>query len=430
MTPQPVRNIARRFLVSSALLAVAATPTASPAQRAAAARSCIAGPAVITPARLDSVHRIYVEQETVSAQRDGRVLVAGKPIYLWRRNGDDFDQLDGDSLIGIVVDRSFHARALISPLPGRAIGGVRAAAMDDGWWVVTFAEIVPAPAPKDPLVLGVWSGETDGVRWRSVERLPAVKDSMVTWSMSALFWRDGRTILAVPSRSTTEERPRRVVLFERRSGQWTANSLDFGLRSYVAVGASATHDVLAVIRPDTTQRSDGNSLFTYARRHGDSAWVQHPRIVRGGDDRSTHDPALLIRGDGLVISWRVAATSPPAQEAWFALLKANGDLTSGPVKLGDQAVVLSAAAGEGRAVWTALGGSPSDGHLTLKRFEVDAAGRAVAPVVSSSPYLGVLGMAMTRSHLMIAGSRQSFTPAFDPPFSTIIHAIPWRCPTR
>ena len=51
------------------------------------ARSCLDTAATIVPARLDDQHLIYVEQETVVANRDGRVLVAGAPVYVWRQRG-------------------------------------------------------------------------------------------------------------------------------------------------------------------------------------------------------------------------------------------------------------------------------------------------------------------------------------------------------
>jgi hypothetical protein len=430
-TRHPIRFAARQLSALSALLGLAATPAASSAQRAAVAKSCIAGPAIITPARLDSVHRIYVEQEVVSAQRDGRVLVAGKPIYLWRSKGEGFEHVEQDSIIGIVIDTSFGARALTSPLPGRAIAGLRAAPMDDGWWVLTFAEVIPARIPKEPLILAMWSGETDGAQWRSVERLPAVSDSMATWSMSPLLWDRGRTTLAVPARLLSPGRiDDRIVFFERRNGKWTTESRDFGMRSYVAVGASATHEILAVVRSEVTDRADRNSLFTYVRRIGDSAWVQHSRLVRGGGHRPSRDPTLHRDGDGVVLSWRVSDDARGVEEAWYTRLEANGDTTFGNVKLADQASVMYPTIRDGRGAWILMGALPEDGREMLKLIEYDGTRHPSSLRISSSPYRGLLGIALTKSRLVLIGSRESLPERTDPLVSTIVHAFPWRCPAQ
>ncbi|MBW8769934.1 MAG: hypothetical protein JF589_09275, partial [Gemmatimonadetes bacterium] len=140
------------------------TPAAS-----APARRCLDTAATIAPARLDDRHLIYVEQETVVPNRDGRILVAGAPVYVWRNAGDRYDMLGLDSLFGMVIEpSSSFVRAIPSPLPGRVLKGMRAAALADGWWLVTFAEVYSVQQPRRPNVIAMWAGETDGSRWRAV----------------------------------------------------------------------------------------------------------------------------------------------------------------------------------------------------------------------------------------------------------------------
>jgi hypothetical protein len=303
--------------------------------------------------------------------------------------------------------------------------------MDDGWWLVTFAEVVPAKPPKDPLILAMWSGETDGARWRAVERLPAVPDSMEAWSVSALHWRDGRAMLAVPARLLGPRRSdNRVVLYERRAGRWVASSRDFGMRSYVAVGATPTHEILAVVRPDTTALPDRNSLFLYARRHGDSVWAPRPRLVRGGDDRPTRDPVLVPDRDGLLLSWRVSDRRRRTEEAWFTRLDPNGDPAFAPVRLGDEARLLYSTVRDGHGAWAVMGPLPGAGTEMLKLFEYDGSPQPSTIRISPSPYHGLLGLALTPRHLMLIGARMTRDERIDPPVSTILHAFPWRCRSR
>src|SRR5687768_1470521 len=78
----------------------------------AAPFSCLDTSATIVPARLDARHLIYVEQETVVGQEDGRVLVAGNPVFVWRDRGNGFDLLARDSLFGMVIDTGAVVRGI------------------------------------------------------------------------------------------------------------------------------------------------------------------------------------------------------------------------------------------------------------------------------------------------------------------------------
>ena len=128
------------------------------------ARSCLDTTATIVPARLDEQHLIYVEQETVEANRDGRILVAGAPVFVWRNAGDRYDLLGLDSLFGMIIEpTSNFVRAIPSPLPGHVLKGMRAAPLSDGWWLVTFAEVDSLHTSRRPKVIAMWVGETDGV---------------------------------------------------------------------------------------------------------------------------------------------------------------------------------------------------------------------------------------------------------------------------
>ena len=144
------------------------------------------------------------------AQTDGRVLVAGNPVFVWRDRGNGFDLLARDSLFGMVIDSGAVVRGIPSPLPGRHLDAVRAAAMPDGWWLVVFAEVVPSEPSAIPPVIAMWTGETDGKNWRGLRTLPLIADSLNVPYMSPLAWRDGRARIVVPFQ---RDHQRGVVLY-------------------------------------------------------------------------------------------------------------------------------------------------------------------------------------------------------------------------
>ena len=230
-------------------------------------RGCVEPKPIVTPARIGSKNFLYVEQETVTPQSDGRVLVAGNPVFLWGRLGKIWDVLPQDTLMGMIVSPPARVLALRSPIPGRPFSGVRSAALPDGWWLVTFAEVVAASAPVAPRVISYWSAETDGMVWRSLQQLPSVSDSLNASESSALVLRDGRAMLAVPAWRAGQHR---VVLFVRERGAWSATNAYVGRYSYVALAATASRDVLAVVGPDSTEREDNNSLFIFRKSPSDT----------------------------------------------------------------------------------------------------------------------------------------------------------------
>ena len=300
--------VAQRTAKSKVAGAGRSTADASPTP----ARSCFDTVATIIPARLDEKHLIYVEQETVVPNRDRRILVAGAPVYVWRNPGDRYDLLGLDSLFGMIIEPSSNfVRSIPSPLPRRVLEGMRAAALPDGWWLVTFAEVFSVQKPRRPNVIAMWVGETDGSNWRAVEKLPAVSDSLKPLRFSALAMRDGRVRLAA---IVTRDWQQRVVLFSRDDGHWTVRAIDLGSSVYAAITATATSDLLAVARPDTTLRVDHNSLFLYTKAPTDTLWASHPRLWRGGD-LPVHEPLFVGDARQPLLLW---STGPMfrATSAW------------------------------------------------------------------------------------------------------------------
>ena len=375
--------------------------------------------ATITPARLDAKHLIYVEQETVVAQSDGRILVAGSPVFVWREN--DFDRhemLRVDSLLGMVIDStSSGVRAIPSPLPGRWLDGMRAAALPDGWWLVTFAEVDRTEMPKHPIVKRMWAGETDGTRWRDLRMLPAVGDSLDSMKMSNLAWRDGRARLAV---QFLREGWTYGAMYSLDDGVWSARTENLRLTNYIAFSLSTTHDLMAIVRPSEDGPADANSLYLFAKGAKDSVWMQRAWVVVGGE-LPVYEPRFS--GDSArVLSW--LRENGAQWDAWFATIDARGDSVGRIHYIGAGAIEAAVTSHGAHHVWAIHDrGKPI---ATLRVVESDRS-HALASRTTATGYAGLIGVAIARNRVVVVASRPSSDPR-APDVISVIHSHPWRCP--
>jgi len=385
------------------------------------ARSCIDTAATIVPARLDEKHLIYVEQETVEANRDGRILVAGAPVFVWRNAGERYDLLGLDSLFGMIIEpSSSFVRGIPSPMPGHVLKGMRAAPLSDGWWLVTFAEVDSLHTQRRPKVLAMWAGETDGASWRAVERLPAVADTLDALRFSALAMHDGRVRLAAVVRRDWQ---RRVVLFSRDDGRWTALAYDMGLSEYAAVLPTATSDMLAIARPDTTLSVvDHNSLFLYTKSPADTLWTPHPRLWRGGLDPVQQQ--LFVRDASRPLLLWLTGPLFRARAAWALSLATIPDRAPDPIPMVTYASDLVAASlGDAGVIATYdRGGSTRE----IRIYEYHEPLRISLMLSKPSEYRGILGAALTKDRVVLVASKAAQPPR-DPAVISVLETHAWRC---
>jgi len=405
-------------LVAPSLLAGQPSRAASAGPKA---QRCMDSVATVTPARLDAKHMIYVEQETVVAQPDGRVLVAGRPVFVWRDEGDRYEMLTVDSLFGMVVDStSSSVRAIPSPFPGRHLDGMRAAALPDGWWLATFAEVFPAKMPQHPIVKQMWAGETDGTRWRRVRKLPTLVDSIDTMDMSALVYRDGRARLAAPA-------PRGAFkyaeIYSLDHDRWTVRSENLRFATYVNLSLSATHDLMAVVRPaEIPGTTDVNSLYLFAKRAEDSVWTQKAWIVVGGN-RSVRDPQFSGT-DSRLLSWRRTTDDGSNWDAWFATVDDRGDSIGEVTRVSPGAIEVGVASRGANHVW-AVFDRARETRPTLRMVERGPA-PDLALVERLTDYAGLIGVAIARDRVVVIASQPSSHPR-DPQVISVVRTHTWRC---
>jgi hypothetical protein len=429
-------DIARRLAFAVRSLAIASfvcgvasmSPMTAAGQQAAvtigsAPRSsqCFDTTATVVPARLDDKHLIYVEQETVVANRDGRILVAGAPVFVWRHAGDGYDLLGLDSLFGMIVEpASNFVHPIPSPLPGRDLKGMRATALPDGWWLVTFAEVFSVQTPKPANVIAMWVGETDGSTWRALEKLPAVSDTLDPHYFSALAMHDGRVRLAALVRRGWQKR---VVLYSRDAERWIVRADDVGLAQYAAVGATDSSDLLAVVRPDTTVPEDHNSLFLYTKAPTDMVWTPHPRLWRGGSN-PVHEPQFVGNEERPLLLW-VTGPMFRATSAWALSLATPPDSATAPIPMSAYVGSLVASSlGDAGVIATFDPGGPT---RDLRVFEYHLPLRVSLVLSKPTEYRGLIGMALTSGRMVLIASKAA-TPPRDPAVISMIETHAWRCP--
>jgi hypothetical protein len=413
------------FVLGIAALATVSSPRTITAQTldSLAASStrpfrCLDTAATIHPARLDARHLIFAEQQTVSAQPDGRILVAGNPVWVWKDRGTGYDMLAKDSVFGMVVDSTEIVRAIPSPLPGRVLEGMRAAALPDGWWMVSFADVIPAEVPKQPTVLGMWVGETDGVRWRRVQKLPVVADSLNIGLSSALAWREGRARLAVPY---WKDHRFRVVLYSLDDGRWRGSVNDFGPVAAVAVHLTRTRDLIAVVMPFVDSIPDVNSLFFYTKRPQDTAWSARRNIVRSGKEMVL-DPLFTDYGTPL-LSWRKVRNGQQEWDAWFTTYDESRDSIAPPTRLTTGAIEITAASRGDHVEW-AISDRAWPGP-SVQLLETDDTKRG-ARLDRDTRYRGLFGLAITRGRVVLIAAQSAATPR-EASVVSMIETHTWRC---
>jgi hypothetical protein len=296
---------------------------------------------------------------------------------------------------------------------------MRAAALPDGWWLVTFAEVEPRQMPKHPIVKRMWAGETDGTRWRDLRPLPVLGDSLNSMQISNLAWRDGRARLAVqyPHDGWTYG-----AMYSLDDGVWSARTENLRLTNYIAFSLSPTHDLMAIVRPSEDGPPDINSLYLFAKRAEDSVWTRKSWIVVGGE-HPVQEP--MFSGDSVrVLSWRRTSDDGAHWDAWFATVDARGDSVGRITNVGPGAIEMAVASSGAQHVWAIHDrGKPT---ATLRVVEGDGS-PTLASRTAATDYAGLIGVALTRNRVIVVASRPS-SDLRAPDVISVIHTHAWRCP--
>lgn len=258
---------------------------------------------------------LYVEPVEFSASREGRLLLAGTPNYVWTRDsGGTLAAVARDSIFGALVDDSGRARMIPSPIDPQLLSGIRAVARSDGTWSVVFAELRPGTRfPENETAARLWYGVLDGVTWSRLEQLPVPTEGELRSSSPSLLVQRGDTLAWAVKLDVSANRTN-IAVFVRQNGKWAYEVVPTGTAAYIALERSDAHGfVLAVAQADRAAR-EASAIFLWAR---DPNWRVLRRVVPGTGE-SLHFPALALSSGGGILSWLAVVTDSSSQR-WEAL---------------------------------------------------------------------------------------------------------------
>lgn len=391
------RTAAGRALVTSVAAACTASCVHEPRPTPGAAMQCVVQEESRQQLRLDAKRSMYVEPEVLSAATNGEVLLAGTPSYVWTTGSDGIRRGEQGRVLGVVLPDTGYAREVSAPVDATRIRTVRAATQADGSWAVVFVETVSAETDS---VAHLWFGVHDGRDWRRLEHIPVPPDGRLrAGTVSRLAHGGGDTLaFAIPIHVASSHD---AAVFTFDGHRWRHEIVPTGSAAYAEPSFAGGRWVMALVRPDTTLPSDGNSLFLYAKE------AQGWRVlwkVAPGRAAPIHEPVLRLDADnGGVLGWRALVTDPDGQQRWEARV-ARGPL-DGPVAAApiDSAAegLISVVLPESRAVWLTDHRGPDGNSIrffTRGRVRMEEIGRV------PSSYEGFFGAAaLPDGRIMISG---------------------------
>jgi hypothetical protein len=253
---------------------------------------------------IDPGGELYVEPRAFVASGND-VLLAGWPAYRFARNPDGTRrQVEDENLFGVVLPERGAPIPVRTPLQARLVNSIRALPDGRGGWEVLFSENGDFPRgsfERPDSVVRLWYGVLRATgTWASLDTVPIDPElpipsingsSRLLRVRDTLFW---ATVVSV-------ERWRRdVALFWRTASGWDHELVVTRRAGYLDL---AYHDstgiVMAVVRPDSTENPDVNSLFLYAREGG---WRITERLALGRDEPN-HYPRFSESRREAYLTW-------------------------------------------------------------------------------------------------------------------------------
>lgn len=320
-----------------------------------------------SPLRLEDGRGVYVEPMALARGSTPSVL-AGYPVYVWKRNGLGAEWDSAAAAVGVVLGDASGARLLPPPQVGQTtqeiITHLRLTPSGAGYLAVAFAVATPPPAARpghEHTVVAYWFGRTDGVRWDSLESLPLPAGGTLQTREASQLLRDGQSfVIAVPYATGAGTD---VAIYTRERERWRRDTLGLERVSYVALAASPAGPLLYVVQPDTGRGSDSNSLSLFARVGG--TWHDRGFLLHGGRF-AIHHPVVSAQGGIQTLTW-VTDGQPSGRVAHAARLRSDGTLGATTTLANQVEDVTPVLATDGPTRWVA---NVSDrGQLVLALIE-------------------------------------------------------------
>lgn len=351
--------------------------------------------------------QLYVEPMVLESSSQGDVLLAGTYNYLFGQTPEGkWTLIENDSIFGAVIRPDGPARIIFSPIPTKLLTGIRAVTQADGTWAVIFAEGTTWTGESRPdTAARLWYGVLDGTQWATLEPLPLPPAGTLRPSSMSSLIQFGDT-LAWAMEITRPDHQRDIVVFQRHGGQWSFDTVRTTFTAYVDVAHSDSLGlILAVVRPDLTLPSDGNSLFLWARR---PEWRELRKIVPSTTEE-VHSPRLILSHAGDVLSWQAQVPTATGSR-WEAhamsghLEEKNGALTVLDSAVTSISPVVTVRLPRGPRMWI-VDHLLSEGPEREIRIIQDSGGSAVKLAQVPNPFLAEFAATLSASsEILVTGA--------------------------
>lgn len=411
-----------RLWVSSCVVlgcgGAAASQPSDPLDRGAE-RPCTVGEASRQHLALPGMAGVYIEPTAFVESADGKILLAGSPIYAFGfDDGGRPQPAEDPEIFGAVLHADGRVQAVPKPMDAPLIQP-RALALPDGGWEVVFGIDSTSNFEDSSYRMGARYGRFDGRRWSELEdplanaaspRFPG--SSGLVRNSQGLWW-----ATEAPPGSSFSVRP---TILNRNESGWNATRFpDRAAYIELAVGPEngALHAV--AVRPDTTKERDGNSLFLH--RMEDGAWQPSSKLA-DSDEGRVHSPILEFSDGEPVVGWWARVDHGETGREARSNRQPSQQGTNHHV-LAESIGALELAVVAGHSVWVVDHSLPG-GASELRMVQV-VSGRNEVLRVLPNPFTGPFNVVATQAgELLVVGPLLEMTAGM---LSSLVLRFPIDC---
>lgn len=379
---------------------VARTGTRPVARTGARAAICSVGEPAWQRLALPGMAGVYVEPNALVEGDDGKVLLAGSPVYAFAFDSAGQPDVAPDpEILGVMIRDDGTVQAVPKPMDGH-LAEPRALPLPGGGWEVVFAVDSTGEMGAVQYHLGARYGRFDGRRWSDLEdpfetaRTPRYPSStQLVRNSEGLWWLTG-----APPGSSFSTRP---SVLSRTARGWTWTAFPVGRAAYLELAASADDGELhaLVVRPDTLAAFDRNSVYMYRKEA--SGWVEAQRLTRGGTE-GAHNPVFGFHGSEWTAGWWVPVEGEGGGRS-EARTTGPGDGGGVTHHVVDESIVTLRLTGfDENAIWVVDHPLPG-GALELRVVQMRA-GKSQVMKALPSPFTGpFIATALRTGELLVVG---------------------------
>lgn len=361
-----------------------------------------------TAMRLNDGREVYIEPQAVVSD-GGRILLAGRPTYVWTRDAPGGIQPDeGDESIGVFLDGN-DATLIEAPVGARLLDDLRAASLGGGSWAVLMSELDPdSRFPERDGATHVWYAEHDGRDWTTVEEMPRPDGGRLQTFSSSELLRTDRGIGWL-AQFVSPDGTGRVMYYHRGPGGWMTEVVSSRRADALSLGSSQATGVVAALAGAETGADGWTYSLRTARRA--SAWALDAPVTVAAAAEVIRQPSFSRTGGTATLSWIHEPRSPgsAAPGAWAAGVSVVGSFGGvEPVDRGSSRVV-PVPVRDSTLIWIADHENVATGDRELRVIQGAPTGSLLLGAVPN-PFTGYFTATWTDPDLVIIGPEFNPTP--------------------